>query len=75
VLEQGPFGFRAVLTSSWDERIQQSLLKIPITELELNLGKGWSGEDISFLKDFPELLVFKIFDLTMKSVSPIHAFA
>jgi Leucine-rich repeat (LRR) protein len=72
VLEVGEFGLRAVLTSSWTQEIEQGLLKEPIAELELNRGKGWSGQDLSFLFLFPELLAIKIIGTTTKSVSPIH---
>lgn len=73
LLERGPYGLRAVIETSWGEGIEQSLLKTPIAELELNLGKGWRGQDISFLRNFPELLAFRIIDQTIKSVWPIHA--
>jgi Leucine-rich repeat (LRR) protein len=72
LLERGEFGTRAVLTSSWNQDLQRNLLQQPIAEIELNDGKGWRGQDVSFLADFPELLAFKIIDLTIKSVSPIH---
>jgi Leucine-rich repeat (LRR) protein len=71
-LEPGPFGLRAVLTSSWTREIQQSLLQQPIADLELNGAKGWRGQDLSFLSEFPELLAFKIIGTTAKSLSPIH---
>ncbi len=72
VLEKGEFGLRAVLTSSWTEDIKRSLLKQPVAELELNRGKGWHGQDLSFLSEFPELLALKIIGKTAESVSPIH---
>jgi Leucine-rich repeat (LRR) protein len=72
LLEQGSYGLRAVLNSPWNQDIERSLLKRPIAELELNDGKGWRGQDLSFLTNFPELLAFKIIDLNIKFVSPIH---
>jgi Leucine-rich repeat (LRR) protein len=72
-LEQGVFGVRAVLTSDWNAGICQALLRRPIAEFELNRGKGWRGEDLSFLSDFPELLALKIIGKTAHSLSPIHA--
>jgi hypothetical protein len=72
-LEQGSFGVRAVLTSDWSAGICEALLKQPITEIELNRGKGWRGQDLSFLSDFPELLALKIIGRTAHSISSIHA--
>ena len=71
-LERGVFGLRAVLTSDWNAETAQSLLKQPIAELELNRGKGWRGDDISFLSNFPELLALRVIGKTAESVSPIH---
>jgi Leucine-rich repeat (LRR) protein len=73
LLEQGPFGIRAVLTSDWSPEIRRDLFKQPIAELELNRGKGWHGRDLSFLSDFPELLALRVNGRTAESVSPIHA--
>lgn len=71
-LERGEFGLRAVLASDWDAETERSLLGQPIAELELNRGKGWRGQDLSFLSLFPELLALKIIGQTAESVSPIH---
>jgi hypothetical protein len=73
LLEQGPFGLRAVITSTWREDTLRDLANLPVAEIELNDGKGWRGDDLSFLREFPHLLGFKIIDLTIKSVEPIHA--
>ena len=70
LLEQGTFGLRAVLNSPWNQDIHSRLLKLPIAELELNDGKGWRGQDLSFLTDFTELLAFKI--LTRKTPATAH---
>jgi Leucine-rich repeat (LRR) protein len=72
LLQQGPFGLRATLTSDWSQQIRTDLLRQPIAELELNRGKGWRGRNLSFLSDFPELLALKIIGTTADSVSPIH---
>jgi hypothetical protein len=73
LLEQGPFGLRAVITSTLREDTLRDLGNLPIAELELNDGKGWRGDDLSFLNEFRHLLGFKIIDLNIKSVEPIHA--
>jgi Leucine-rich repeat (LRR) protein len=72
LLEKGVFGPRAVLTSDWDAATERNLLKEPIAELELNNGKGWRGQNLSFLSNFPELLALKVIGRTAESVSPIH---
>lgn len=72
LLKQGEYGLRAALTSGWDAETARSLLKIPIAELELNRGKGWRGQDLSFVTLFPELLALEIIGQTAESVSPIH---
>ena len=48
------------------------LLAKDVVELELNDGKGWSGKDVSFLSELPQLLSFKIIDLRIQSVAPVH---
>src|ERR1700737_319837 len=72
LLERGDFGLRAVLISDWGPETERSLLKHPIAELELNRGKGWRGQDLSFLSKFPELLAIKIIGRTAESVTSIH---
>lgn len=72
VLEQGEYGLRAVLTSDWYAATERDLLKRPVSEIELNRGKGWRGQDLSFLSLFPELLALKIIGQTTQSVSEIH---
>jgi len=71
-LEKGDFGLRAVMTSDWSPQVGRALLKEPIAELELNRGKGWRGQDLSFLSDFCELLALRIIGRTAESISPIH---
>ncbi len=71
-LEQGDYGPRAVITSAWDDHFAKYLATTGIVELELNDGKGWQGRDISFLAGFPHLRSFKIIDLKIRSVEPIH---
>jgi hypothetical protein len=73
IIERGEFGLRAILTSYWDASTERSLLNLPIAELELNRGKGWVGQDLSFLAHFPELLGIKIIGRTAESVAPIHS--
>ena len=48
------------------------LLDNGIVELELNTGKGWRGNDVSFLAVLPQLLSLIIIDFSISSVEPIH---
>ena len=72
IFENGDYGVRGVVTSAWSEAIARSLHEKSIAELELNHAKGWQGNDISFLSVFPKLRSFKIIDLTISSVEPVH---
>jgi hypothetical protein len=72
LLERGAFGTRAVLTSDWDAETERSLLKEPISELELNRGKGWQGRSLEFLSNFPELLALRVIGRTAEHIEPIH---
>jgi len=71
-LEEGEHGRRAVITSAWTPRISRYLLANNVVELELNEGKGWHGDNLSFLEGLPQLQSFEIIDLTISSVQPIH---
>src|ERR1700674_2032962 len=71
-LEDGEYGRRAVATSAWSEEMTDYLLDNGIVELELNDGKGWRGSDLLFLAKLPQLESFKIIDLKISSVDPIH---
>ena len=71
-LENGDYGRRAVITSAWSQRMIDFVLENGIVELELNDGKGWRGNDLSFLASFPRLQSFTILDLKISSVAPIH---
>jgi hypothetical protein len=71
-LEDGVYGRRAVITSTWSNDMADYLLANKVVELELNDGKGWRGDDLSFLEKLPQLKAFKILDFTISSVEPIH---
>jgi hypothetical protein len=71
-VEEGEYGRRAVVTSAWSEKMTGYLLNNGITDLELNDGKGWYGNDLSFLTNLQQLISFKIIDQKISSVDPIH---
>jgi hypothetical protein len=71
--EDGEYGRRAVITSPWSDEMTAYLLAGHIVELELNDGKGWRGNNLSFLDKLPQLRLLKILDLQISSVEPIHS--
>jgi hypothetical protein len=71
-LEHGDYGLRAVIAGPWSTDMVEFLLEKRIDELELNDGKGWRGDDLSFLATFPHLRSFKILDFNIGSVEPVH---
>lgn len=72
VFENGDYGLRGVVKSHWSEAIGRRLQEKSIAALELNHAKGWRGDDLSFLAEFSELRAFKIIDLSISSVEPVH---
>jgi hypothetical protein len=54
-LEDGQYGRRAVITSTWSDEMTDYVLRHGIVELELNDGKGWRGNDLQFLAKLPQL--------------------
>lgn len=51
----------------------RALVEADVVELELNDGKGWRGEDLSFLKLLPQSQSLKILDLKIRHVDEIHS--
>lgn len=72
ILEQGNYGLRAVLQSPWSEELKDFLLRKNVVELELNMAKGWSGEDLSFVSNFGNLQSINILDMRIKSIAPVQ---
>jgi hypothetical protein len=73
ILEQGEYGRRAVITAPWRDEMTRALVEAGIVELELNDGKGWRGEDLSFLKLLPQLQSLKILDLKIRRIDEVHS--
>jgi hypothetical protein len=71
-LEDGTYGRRAVLNTSWHATMAEYLKRNEVVELELNQAKGWWGDDLGFLLQLPHLKLFEIFDFNIKDISPIH---
>jgi len=74
-LEDGRYGARAVLTAPWSDSLMLLLEQHGVVEIELNMAKGWMGNDLSFLKRLPHLKALEVLDLrpSLKSIEPIHA--
>ena len=53
--EQGQFGTKATIKVKWHDSLLELLINRDIRELELNIGKGWRGKNIEFLKELPQL--------------------
>ncbi len=70
--EHGRFGTKATIRVKWHDSLLEFLLDRDIRELELNIGKGWRGESIEFLKELPQLKSLIIGDLTLELIEPIH---
>ena len=70
--ENGTFGPRAVVRSTWSARFTDELKRQGTVELELNHANGWRGTDLSFLAALPELKSFEITDFSIADISPIH---
>lgn len=70
--ENGVYGERAVLRSAWTPRALEEIRSRRCLELEANHGKGWKGDDVSFLASLPWLKSLTIIDLRINSVEPIH---
>jgi len=73
LIEDGDFGLRVILQNRWKYEFIEFLKNKNIAELELNTGKGWQGEDVSFVELFPNLRALIIIDLHIKSVSAVHS--
>ena len=72
MLENGVYGPRALVTGPWNNVLEQALKAEHIAELELNYAKGWHGNRLTFLSEFPDLSAFEIVDRTIQDVSPVH---
>lgn len=71
-IEPGQYGLKATLLSGWSSEVCEYLLDTEIAELELNQGKGWRGDDIEFIGKFKSLKAFRILDLSIRDISPVH---
>ncbi len=68
----GKYGTKAIIKNQWQEAFLEQLLSKGVVEIELNDGKGWSGDNVGFIKSFPNLEALTIIDLSIKSIDSIH---
>jgi Leucine-rich repeat (LRR) protein len=71
-IQDGEYGRRVVLHSEWSGRLLEDMAKNAVVELELNIAKGWRGNDLSFLGDLTGLLAFEIFDFGIRNIEAVH---
>ena len=70
---KGEFGLRMCLFSSWSDKIERTIKKKGILELNLNHAKGWpAGSDLSFLKNLTQLKYFELLDHKVSDISVIN---
>jgi Leucine-rich repeat (LRR) protein len=72
ILEDGTYGVRAVLRSAWSNELIEYFARNQVVELELNVAKGWRGQDLSFLAALPNLKSLDVLSLGIRDISPIH---
>lgn len=72
-LESSEFGLRAVVHQEWNEKVANIIKQNSVLEIELNDGKGWRGDNIDFLVQFPDLRSLTIRKLNLKSVAAINS--
>jgi len=70
-LERGFFGRRLVLTNAWNPSYADFMQQENIRELYLNYARGWSGDNLNFLRSLPFLEAFSILDLRIENVTPV----
>jgi internalin A len=74
-LERGRYGSQLVLTGPWEPRLADVMTRDGIAELYLNRELGWRGADLGFLEGLSWLRGFKILDMVIKDVGPVHHLA
>lgn len=70
---EGEYGRRGVIKGVPSGELTKSLVESRFPELELNQGKGWQGNDLSFLAELPWTRSLILIDFRMPAVEPIHS--
>ena len=51
-VEEGKYGLRLIVRSSWHSELGEYIRRHPIRELELNYAKGWKVDELPFFLRF-----------------------
>ena len=62
-----------VLTAPWSDDIRSVIDKENISVLRLSQSAGWKGDDISFLRELPNLRGVEIYSWNVKDLTPLQA--
>jgi Leucine-rich repeat (LRR) protein len=71
-IEQGTYGPRLVVTSTWSEDMSTIAQIYDVKELYLNYALGWEGSDLGFLSRLNRLELFWLIDRAIKDLSPVN---
>jgi hypothetical protein len=71
-LEDGIYGKKAIIIGNWNDSYYNFFKENNVLELELNDGKGWKGDSVSFLESLFYLKSLKLIDLRIKNIDKIH---
>ena len=71
-IEKTKYGDVLVLTHEWRPEVKDYIIKNNIKGLYLNDAKGWRGDNLNFLHELKQLLVFRIIDFRKKDSSAIN---
>ncbi len=72
-LEASMAGIRIVPRGPWNDQMSRALIANNVSEIELNYAKGWIGEDVEFLREFPALKGLMILDFNIKNIGAVNA--
>lgn len=72
LVEDGRYGPKVTLLTSWSDDIEAQLATIEVSELELNSARGWIRSSLQFLSSFPSLKALTIIDFRLSDLEPIH---
>lgn len=62
-----------VLTAPWSDSLKSVIEKENISVLRLSQSTGWKGDDISFLKELPNLRGVEVYAWGIKDITPLQA--
>lgn len=72
IIEEGRVGPVLVLTGPWGPDAEAMMKDNRLFGLMINYARGWSGDDIDFVKELPFLRELIIIDWNIDNVSPVE---